>query len=126
MQRKSPVSSGYARQRGMTFISVCLVAVVVVSLGYVVFKSVPVASEYFSLKRALKQAAQESTVAQVKTAFDRVASIEYLDQYEDPIRGRDLQVTKVNDRVVVRVEYDREVPLFGPAFLVYKLTATSE
>ncbi|RMX08302.1 DUF4845 domain-containing protein [Corticibacter populi] len=115
-----------ARQRGMSFISLVLLAVVIVFLGYVGVKTVPVVSEYMSLKRALKQAAQEGTVPQVRAAFDRVASIEYLDQYANPVRGADLEITKQNDVVVINVEYEREVPLFGPAYLVYRLNASSQ
>lgn len=120
------IPTSIARQQGMTFISVCLLAAVVVAVGYVGFKTVPVVSEYMSLKSALKQAANENTVQEIRAAFDRVASIEYLDQYEDPIRGVDLQVSKVNDRVIVAVDYSREISLFGPAYLVYRLQASSE
>lgn len=113
-------------QRGMSFISVCLLAVVLVFAGYVVFKSVPVVTEHLAIKRALNKAAEGNTVLEVRQIFDRQANIDYLDQYENPIRAQDLSVTKRNDRVVVEVEYVREVPLVGPAYLTYKLHASSQ
>lgn len=115
-----------SRQRGMSFISLCLLAMILVFVGYVGFKSVPIMSEYMSLKKALKQAAQESTVIQIRNTFDRVSSVEYLDQYENPVRGKDLQISKQNDQIIVRVDYIREIPLFGPAYLTYKLQASSQ
>lgn len=115
-----------SRQRGMSFIGVCLLAVILVFLGYVGFKTVPVVTEYLAIQRVLKQASAGNTVLEVRTIYDRVANIEYLEQYENPVTSKDLQVYKENDRVVVAVDYVREIPLFGPAFLVYKLKASSK
>jgi hypothetical protein len=36
------------------------------------------------------------------------------------IGGKDLQITKENDKVVIRFAYDKEVPLFEPVFLLIK------
>ncbi|THU04074.1 DUF4845 domain-containing protein [Lampropedia puyangensis] len=113
-------------QRGISFIGVCFLAIVVVFAGYVVFKSVPVATEYFAIKRALKQASSGTTVEEVRQAFDRQANIDYLEQYDNPVKAQDLTIRKVNDVVVVDVDYVREVALFGPAFLTYKLSASSQ
>ncbi|WP_147473783.1 DUF4845 domain-containing protein [Allofranklinella schreckenbergeri] len=115
-----------SRQRGMTFISLCLLAAVLVFAGYVVFKSVPVMTEYLAIKRVLKQASAGSTVLEIRQIYDRVASIEYLEQYANPVSSKDLQVSKQNDRVVVDVDYVREIPLVGPAYLTYKLHASSK
>ncbi|MDO4706226.1 MAG: DUF4845 domain-containing protein [Comamonadaceae bacterium] len=115
-----------SRQRGMTFIGLCLLAAVLVFAGYVVFKSVPVMTEYLAIKRALKQASAGNTVLEIRQIYDRVASIEYLEQYENPISSKDLQVSKQNDQVVVDVDYVREIPLVGPAYLTYKLHASSK
>ncbi|RMW95986.1 DUF4845 domain-containing protein [Allofranklinella schreckenbergeri] len=115
-----------SRQRGMTFISLCLLAAVLVFAGYVVFKSVPVMTEYLAIKRVLKQASAGNTVLEIRQIYDRVASVEYLDQYSDPVSSKDLQVSKQNDQVVVNVDYVREIPLVGPAYLTYKLHASSK
>ncbi|KKW66994.1 hypothetical protein AAV94_13120 [Lampropedia cohaerens] len=114
-----------ATQRGISFVSLCLLVVVLVFAGYVVFRTVPVVTEYLAIQRALKQAATGATVLEVRQLFERQASIDYLDQYADPVRSQDLSVTKQNGVVVVELEYTREVPLFGPAYLTYKLHATS-
>lgn len=115
-----------SRQRGMSFIGVCLLAVILVFLGYVGFKTVPVVTEYLAIQRILKQASNGSTVLEVRQTFDKVSTIEYLDQYENPVSSKDIQIYKQNDQVIVELEYNREIPLFGPAFLVYKLKASSK
>lgn len=114
------------RQRGMSFIGVCLLLVVLIFAGYVVAKSVPIVNEYLSVKRVLKQAATGTSVEEVRSIFARQASIDYLDQYDNPLQAQDLNVRKVNDVVVVELQYEREIPLFGPAFLVYKFDASSQ
>lgn len=113
-------------QRGMSFIGVCMLAAILVFLGYVGFKTIPVVTEYLAIQRVLKQASAGNTVLEVRQIYDRVSSIEYLEQYENPVKSSDLQVYKENDRVVVSVDYVREIPLFGPAFLIYKLSAKSK
>lgn len=113
-------------QRGMSFIGVCLLVVVLIFVGYVVAKSVPIANEYLSVQRVLKQAATGSTVEEVRSTFARQASIDYLDQYDNPLQAQDLTIRKVNDVVIVELQYEREIALFGPAFLVYKFNASSQ
>lgn len=123
--KKATTISLAQRQRGMSFIGLCMLAAIIVFLGYVGFKSVPVVTEYMAIKRVLKKAATGASVVEVRQLFDRQASIDYLDQYGDPVSSKDLIISKKNDSVVVEVEYDREIPLVGPAFLVYKLHASS-
>lgn len=118
--------SSWQRQRGMSFIGVCLLLVVLIFAGYVVVKSVPIVSEYLSVKRVLKQAATGTTVEEVRSIFTRQSNIDYLDEYDNPLQAQDLIVRKVNDVVVVELQYEREIPLFGPAFLVYKFDASSQ
>ena len=91
------------RQRGMSFIGVCLLLVVLIFAGYVVAKSVPIVNEYLSVKRVLKQAATGTTVEEVRGIFARQASIDYLDQYDQPLQASELNVRKVNDVVVVEL-----------------------
>jgi len=71
---------------------------------------------------AVKKAASDGdTVPAVRASFDRTASVDYIDS----ISGKDLEVTKVNDKIVVRFAYDKEIPLFGPAYLLIKYRGSS-
>ena len=58
-----------------------------------------------------------STVAEVRTAFERQKIVEYSIA---SVSGSDLQVTKENDKMVIKFAYDKEVELFEPVFLLIK------
>ncbi|QXZ10089.1 DUF4845 domain-containing protein [Comamonas sp. Y33R10-2] len=106
-----------SRQRGLSFIGLVFLVAIIVSVVAVGAQSVPIFLEYQAITKAAKKAATEgNTVAEVKASFDRSASI---DDFKS-VNGNDLIVTKVNDKIVVGFEYSREVPLVGPAFLVYR------
>jgi hypothetical protein len=57
------------------------------------------------------------TVAEVRKAFEKQKEIEYS---ISSIGGDDLEVTKENDRLVIRVAYDKEIELVEPVFLLIK------
>jgi hypothetical protein len=56
-------------------------------------------------------------VAQAREAFEKQKEIEYSIA---SIGGKDLQITKENDQVVIRFAYDKEVEIFEPVFLLIK------
>lgn len=109
-------------QRGISFLGLLFLGVVLALLGIVGARVVPTATEYMSIQKAVKKAAAEGgTVPAIRAAFDRTASVDYIDS----ISGKDLEVTKVNDKIVVRFAYDKEIPLFGPAYLLIKYRGSS-
>ena len=55
---------------------------------------------------------------EVRAIFDRAAQIDDI----KTITGADLEISKINERVVVEFEYERSLPLVGPAYLVYRFT----
>ena len=111
-----------ASQRGISFIGLLFLGVVLAFVAIVGAKVVPTASEYMSIVKAVKKAAADGdTVPAVRASFDRTASVDYIDS----ISGKDLEVTKVDDKVVVRFAYDKEIPLFGPAYLLIKYRGSS-
>ena len=115
-------TSTAASQRGISFIGLLFLGVVLAFLAIVGAKVVPTASEYMSIVKAVKKAASDGdTVPAVRASFDRTASVDYIDS----ISGKDLEVTKVNDKIVVRFAYDKEIPLFGPAYLLIKYRGSS-
>ena len=84
----------------------------------------PTLNEYFTIKKAVTKIASENpaTVPEIRAAFDRAASIEYSIQ---SIKGKDLAVTKENDKVVISFAYDREIELVSPVFLLIKYEGRS-
>lgn len=112
-----------SRQRGLSFISLVFILVIAVAIGYIGTKSLPMLMEWQAVQKAAQKAANEGgNVAAVRGSFDRAAAIDDI----NTISGKDLEVTKVDDKVVVSYEYSQEIPLFGPAFLVYRFHGSSK
>jgi hypothetical protein len=64
-----------------------------------------------------------STVAEVRAAFDRQKEIEYAIV---SVTGRDLSITKENDKVVIGYAYNKEVPVLGPVYILLKYEGRSK
>jgi sensor histidine kinase regulating citrate/malate metabolism len=105
-----------ARQRGISFIGLVFVAVVLACVGVVVAQVIPTLIEYQAIYKAANKAKEGSTVPEIRAIFDRAQTI---DDFQS-VTGKDLDIKKVNDKVVVAFSYEREIPLFGPAYLVLK------
>lgn len=106
-------------QRGLSLIGLLFWAVVVAMLALVVIRVLPTINEYTTIQRAVKKIAQESpaTVAEARKAFERQKDIEYSISSIGP---QDLQITKENDKVVIRFDYNKEIPLVEPVYLLIK------
>ena len=109
-------------QKGISFLGLLMLGVVLALLAIVGARVVPTATEYMSIQKAVKKAAAEGdTVPAVRASFDRTASVDYISSIE----GKDLEVTKQGDKVVVSFAYDKEIPLAGPAYLLIKYRGSS-
>jgi hypothetical protein len=106
-------------QRGLTMIGLLLWAIVVAFVALIIVRVLPTINEYSTILRAVQKIAKEesASVAQVRAAFEKQKEVEYSIA---SIGGKDLQVTKENDKLVVRFAYDKEVELFEPVFLLIK------
>jgi Tfp pilus assembly major pilin PilA len=114
-------SSLKSRQRGMSFIGLVFVAVVLGSLGVVIAQVIPTVIEYQAILKAAQKATDGNTVVEVRTIFDRAAAVDNISS----VTAKDIDVTKENDKVVVSFAYQREIHLFGPAFLTLKYAGRS-
>lgn len=109
------------KQRGVTFFGLVFYGAVLGSLALVGMQVFPTAVEYMSVVKAVKKAADGSTVAEVRSIFDKAAQIDDIRS----ISGADLEVTKSGDKVVVNFAYQREMHLAGPAYLLLKYQGSS-
>ena len=119
MTRAKIRSAAAARQRGITLIGLLFWGILVAMVALVVIRVLPTLNEFTTVQRAVKKLAQESpgTVPEIRAAFERQKNIEYS---ITSISGQDLQITKENDKIVIRFAYDKEIPLFEPVFLLIK------
>ena len=124
MNRLPQIASSRRRQRGISMFGLMFWAILIGFFAYIGVVTFPTVNEYATIKRTVEKIAAENptTVAEVRTAFDRQKSIEYS---ISAISGRDLEITKENDRVVIAFAYDKEVALFGPVYLLLKYQGRS-
>ena len=114
--RKNRLAS-LTRQRGLSFIGVIFIGLFAVAAFAIGGQSVPIFLEYQAISKAAAKAAREgTTVGDIRGSFDRSASIDTISS----IQGKDLEIGKRGDKVVVSFKYSREIALAGPAFLVYR------
>jgi hypothetical protein len=111
------------RQRGVTLFGLLFWAVIFGFGALIGMRVLPALNEYFTIKRTINKVANEgATVPEIRAAFDRQKEIEYSIV---SITGKDIIVTKENDKVVVAFAYDKEVELVKPVFLLIKFEGRS-
>jgi len=117
--------SARAAQRGVTLFGLMFWALFFGFVGYVLVRTLPTVNEYLTIQRTVEKVAagQPSTVAEARAAFDRQKEIEYSIA---SISGRDLTITKENDKVVISYAYNKEVPLWGPVYVLLKYEGRSK
>ena len=109
------------KQRGISFIGLLFVAALLACIGVVVAQVIPTLIEYQAILKAANKAKEGTTVPEVRAIFDRAQAI---DDFTSVV-GKDLDVRKDGDKVVVSFAYEREIHLFGPAYLLLKYRGQS-
>ena len=107
-----------SRQRGMTFIGVILWGVIIVGGVVIGSKAVPIMIENMNIKKgAIKAAQQGTTVQDVRAIYARAQAIDDMTS----VSPKDLGVTKdQTGKVVVSYAYERDIPIYGPVYLVFR------
>lgn len=109
-------------QRGMSVIGLLLVAIFVAFFGLIAMRAVPTFSEYSSIMRICKNAAQqETTVAGVKKFFNLASSADFITS----ITEDDLEITKEGTRINISFAYDKEIPIIEPVYLLIKYSGST-
>lgn len=112
-----------SKQFGISFLGLLFVGIVVACVGVVAAQVAPTVIEYLAIKKAVQKAANEgTTVAEVRAVFERASDI---DDFKS-LSSKDLEVTKVGEKVVVSFAYEREIALVGPAYLLLKYEGRSK
>jgi hypothetical protein len=109
-------------ERGVSVIGFLLVAAILAGAGVLAAQAVPTVIEFQSITKAATKAAEGGTVAEVRSIFDKVASIDDIKS----ISGKDLTVSKQGNKTVVAFSYTREIHIAGPAYLLLKYDGQSK
>lgn len=111
-----------SKQRGITFFGLIFVGAVVGISGIIAAQVFPTFLEYQAISKAVNLAQAGNSVPEIRAAFDKSAAIDNI----STIQGKDLEITKEGDKVVVKFAYQREIHLAGPAWLTLKYSGRSK
>ncbi len=113
------------RQRGITLFGLMFWAIFLGAGVLIGLKVLPTIMEYISIKRTVDKIAASGagTVQEIRTAFDKQKEIEYS---ITEISGKDLVITKENEKVVISFAYNKEIELMPPVFLLLKYEGRSK
>ncbi len=111
-------------QRGLSLIGLLAWAIIIGFIGYLGVRVLPTVNEFLTIQRAVNRVAAEAppTVGEVRRAFDKQKDIEYS---ISSISGKDLEITKENEKLVIRFAYDKEIPIMEPVYLLLKYKGSS-
>ena len=90
--------------------------------GVIAAQVFPTFLEYQSVVKAVNLAQAGNSVPEIRATFDKSASIDNISS----VTGKELEVTKEGDKVVVSFAYQREIHLAGPAWLTLKYSGRSK
>ena len=111
-----------SRQRGLSFLGLLFFGGLLAVAGVVVVQIVPTAIEYQAVLKAVNKARAGNSVAEVRSIFDKAAAVDNISS----IAGKDIEVSKEGDKIVVSFAYQREIHLVGPGYLTLKYTGRSK
>jgi hypothetical protein len=111
-----------SRQRGLSFLGLLVVGGLLAVTGVIGAQIVPTAIEYQAILKAANKACEGNSVAEVRSIFDKASAIDNISS----ISGKDIDVTKEGDKIVVSFAYQREIHLAGPGYLTLKYSGRSK
>jgi hypothetical protein len=110
------------RQAGLSLISLVFVGAIIVALLIIGAKLIPAITEYMAVEKAIQSIRTEAeTVPKIRSAFDRYAQIDDIKS----ISGKDLDITKDSDKIVISYAYSYLIPITDNVRLVIDFAGTT-
>jgi hypothetical protein len=114
------------RQSGVSLSGLLVSAVILAMVALLGMKVVPSVIEYFNIVKAVKKIsggdAAQYSVAEVRKAFERQASI---DDFKS-VRGQDLDISKDGGQLVISFAYEQRIPLFTNVSLLIEFEGSNQ
>ncbi len=113
------------RQRGMTFIGMLCIFVLVGAIGYAGIILVPVYLNYYKIVRSMQEVASEfksdnPDQQRMRVSLDKHWNIEDISQ----VAAKDIEITKDGDGVLMHVAYGHAVPYLANVSLLVNFDKT--
>lgn len=114
------------RQSGLSLITMLIAAAVLGFLFILAMRTVPIVTEYMSVKKIINQLVDDrpgesTTVADLRRDFTRRARVDYVDS----VTGNDLAIVKKGSNVEISIQYERTVPIAGNVSLLFQFDTSA-
>ncbi len=110
------------RQRGLSLVALLFIGLIVVFLLLIGFKVVPAVTEYIAIEKAIHKIDKDgATVPQIRREFENYVIIDDIKS----ISGKDLDITKENDRIVISYAYSYAIPIMDNVRLVIDFSGST-
>ncbi|WP_332814581.1 DUF4845 domain-containing protein [Ramlibacter sp.] len=110
------------RQAGISFIGMIFFIALLAAGAVLVAQAIPTLIEFQAVVKAMERSKDAGSPAEVRNSFERAAQIDDIKS----ISSRDLEISRANDRTVLKVAYSKEIHMFGPAYLLLKYAHTTK
>ena len=114
--------SSKGRQAGISIITLIIVIAALAGVGVLVAQATPTYLEYQAVVKAIEKSKDAGTPQDVRLAFEKATSVDDITS----VSGKDLEITQQDGRMVVKVAYNKEIHMFGPAYLLLKYAYQSK
>jgi uncharacterized protein DUF4845 len=114
------------RQQGVSLMGLIIGAVILIFVLLLGMKTLPPWLDYFAAKKLIVQIAQEQrngSVVDIRRAWQLKASV---DNVDNVVSDKDLEITKEGGEVVISFAYRKEVPLFANVGVYMDFAASSK
>ena len=110
-------------QHGVSMLGILVICIIIVLIAVGALKLIPTYLEYRSIKEAAISARDGGkTVLEIQKAFDRAANINNI----TTISGKDLDISKDGNTIVVSFKYEKKVPMFANVSVLIEYAASSD
>jgi Domain of unknown function (DUF4845) len=111
------------KQQGISLFGLIFFGGILAFIGIVAAQVIPPVNEYLSIKKHVNTVkSQGNTVQEIRTKFDSTAYVQDI----KTVTGKDLDITKENDKIKIKFAYNKEVPIMGPVSLLIKFAGQSD
>jgi len=110
------------RQRGISLVGLIVLIAILGFFGVLGMKIVPTYTEYRSIVNGIELAKKNgTTVKEIQDSFNKSAEVGYISS----ISGRDLIIERQGGEFEISFEYEKKIPLFGPASILLEYNGTT-
>jgi Domain of unknown function (DUF4845) len=113
------------KQRGISFLVIFLIGVILALAAVGAMKIAPAYSEFLTAKKAIVAIAagegRTGSVADIRKAFDRRANIDNITE----VTPAELEISKESGEVIISFAYTKKIPLFANVSLLIEFAAST-